>query len=349
MTEKERVKHCIHFENVDRPPWNIGYTSELAKKVMQSMEIKEEEHYVLGVNIYRYKKLDDFFGNHLTFIRNRAVNSIQEVRPDIWRDEWGVLWDRSIDKDIGTPVNRILADMELNRLEVPDPHDERRFAHWQPLIAENQDRYFLVKFSFSLFERAWSLRGMENLLIDFVKNQGFVHDLFSKINDFNLTLLKDFKKYPIDGIIFGDDWGWQRGLLMHPDTWRAFIKPYIARMYMQAHLQGYDVFIHSCGNIAAILDDLVEIGVNVYNPFQPEVTDITALIEKYSGRLAFFGGLSIQKTLPFGTDEEVIDEVSHRLDLARRFGGYIIAPSHDMPPDIPVDNVCTMMETLRQE
>ena len=346
MTENERIKRCINFKEIDRTPWHIGYTSELAKMVMKAMDIDEEEYTVLGENVLKYKKLDDFFGNHLTLIRNRAVNSMQEVRPDIWRDEWGVLWDRSIDKDIGTPVNCILEDMDLDMVKTPNPHDAERFAHFLPLIKANQNRYVLVKFSYTLFERAWSLRGMENLLMDFIQNQEFVHELFTKINDFNLALVKNFKKYPVDGIIFGDDWGWQRGLMMHPDTWRKFIRPYLEKTYKQAHRQGYDVFIHSCGDISVILDDLIEIGVNVFNPFQPEVMDISSVIEKYSERLAFYGGLSIQKTLPFGTREDVRSEVSHRLELARKFGGYIISPSHDMPPDIPLDNIHAMMKAL---
>jgi len=347
MNEKSRVIHCIQFKKTDRVPWQIGYTSELGLRLMDALDLKAEEYVVLGRNVFTFNRLEDFLGNHLAFIRNRAVNSVREVEPDIFCDEWNVLWDRSIDRDIGTPVNCVLEDMNLDRLQVPDPLDPERFAHFDPIIEINAHRYILVKFSYSLFERAWSLRGMENLMVDMVQNPSFVHELLDVINDHNLRLLDHLCRYTIDGIYFGDDWGFQRGLLMSPDMWREFIRPRVKRMYRRAHELGWEVFIHSCGNISAILDDIVEAGVNVFNPFQPEVMDIEAVIKKHARRLAFYGGLSIQQTLPFCSTEEVKREVEHRLGLAHRFGGYIVSPSHDMPPDVPVGNVLAMVETLK--
>jgi uroporphyrinogen decarboxylase len=348
MNEKQRVKAHIHFQDTDRIPWQIGYTSELGAKLMEALGLELDEHEVLGKNIFTFNRLDDYLGNHLAFVRNRAVNSLQEVEHYIFRDEWKVLWDRSIDRDIGTPVNCILERMDLDSLEIPDPLNPDRFAHFAPLIKANAHRYLLVKFSYSLFERAWSLRGMENLLMDMVQNPSFVHELLDFITDYNLKLIDHISQYDVDGIYFGDDWGYQLGMLMSPDMWRTFIKPRIKRLYDQTHELEWDVFIHSCGNISAVLDDLVEIGLNVFNPFQPEVIDIEEVIDRYAGRLAFYGGLSIQKTLPFGSAEEVRDEVQHRLGLSRKYSGFIVSPSHDMPPDIPVENVLAMLETLAE-
>ncbi len=347
MNERQRVKAHIHFHETDRIPWQIGYTSELGGRLMDALGLDVPQHEVLGKNIFTFNRLDDYLGNHLAFVRNRAVNSLQEVKPHVFKDEWDVLWDRSIDRDIGTPVNCILGNMDLDSLAIPDPLNPDRFAHFAPTIEANTNRYLLVKFSYSLFERAWSLRGMENLMMDMVHHPSFVHELLDLITDFNLKLIDHLERYEIDGIYFGDDWGYQRGLLMSPDMWRTFIKPRIKRMYDRTHELGWDVFIHSCGNISAILDDLVEIGLNVFNPFQPEVIDIEEVIDRYARRLSFYGGISIQKTLPFGSTEEVKTEVRHRLELARKYGGYIVSPSHDMPPDIPVENVLAMLEVLR--
>ena len=347
MNEKERVKAQIHFKEPDLLPWQIGYTSELGAILMQALGLEPEEHEVLGKNIFTFNRLDDYLGNHLAFVRNRAVNSLQDVGNLIFKDEWNVLWDRSIDRDIGTPVNCILEQMKLDAVNVPDPANPDRFAHFEPIIDANRERYILVKFSYSLFERAWALRGMENLMMDMVQEPSFVHDLLDLITEFNLKLIDHIDRYDIDGIYFGDDWGYQRGMLMSPDMWRTFIKPRIKQMYDRTHELGYDVFIHSCGNISEILDDLVDIGLNVFNPFQPEVINIEEVIDRFAGRLAFYGGLSIQKTLPFGNTDEVREEVRHRIALSQRYGGYIVSPSHDMPPDIPVDNVLAMAETLK--
>ncbi len=349
MNEKQRIKDCIHFNEVDKVPWQIDYTTEIARMLMDKLNLQKLNYTVLGKNIYQYNSLDDYFGNHLCYMRSNPVDSYQEIKPDIWKDEWGVIWDRRIDKDIGTPINIVLENMDLGKLKVPDPSDPSRYMHFKPIIKANSGRYFLVKVSRCLFERAWSMRGMKNLMTDFIINPSFVHELFEIITEFNLNILKNLVDYPIDGVRFSDDWGGQLGLLMSPETWRTFVKPYLKRMYYQAHLQGYDVFIHTCGNVTALLDDLIEIGVNVLNPFQPEAMDIENIISRYERRLAFNGGLSIQKTLPFGNTEEVKREVRDRLRLAKKYGGYIISPAHDMPPDIPFQNIHAMLEVFQTQ
>ena len=108
-------------------------------------------------------------------------------------------------------------------------------------------------------------------------------------------------KYDIDAVYFGDDWGQQHGLQMGPRLWREFILPQLERMYAVVREAGKFVMIHSCGDVDELFDDLVAIGLNCFNPFQPEVMDVYSLLPRYRGRLAFHGGLSTQRTLPFGT------------------------------------------------
>ena len=349
MAEKERVKRCIRFLEMDSIPWQIDCTAEMARIIMERRGIDGESLTVLGKNIFNYNRLYDFFGNHLCYIRTEAVNSTVEVEPCIWRDEWGVLWDRSVDRDIGTPVNTVLEHMSIDQVHVPEPFDDSRYAHFMPVIESNTHRYIVVKISRCLFERAWSLRGMENLLVDFMENPSFVHELFELITEFGLQIIDALEPFPIDGIRFSDDWGGQLGMLMSPKAWRSFIRPYLGRLYSRAHERGYDVFIHSCGNVSAVFDDLIEIGVDVFNPVQPETMDVEEVVGSYAGRLAFYGGLSIQHTLPFGTPEEVRQEVRSRLRLARKCGGYIVSPAHDMPPDIPVENIDAMLDVLQHQ
>ena len=349
MNEKERIKKCIKFDKPDKIPWQINYTTDIAEKLIKNLGIKKQKYMVLGKDIYAYNNLDDFFGNHIAYLRNRAVNSVKEIRSGIVKDEWGIVWDRTIDRDIGTLVNCVLEDNNLDKLKVPDPDDPDRYAHIEPIIEVNENRYLLAKFSYSLFERAWALRRMENLMMDFIENPSFVHELFRKITDFNLKIMGNLGQFNLDGIYFGDDWGSQRGLLISPNMWREFIKPYLKIMYKKAHDYGYDVFIHSCGDISEIINDLIEIGLNVFNPFQPEVMDIDTLMMQHSHKLAFYGGISIQKTLPFGKPEEVCGEIENRIGLAKKFGGLIISPSHDMPPDIPVKNILAMIERVKSQ
>ncbi len=136
---------------------------------------------------------------------------------------------------------------------------------------------------------------------------------------------------------------------MSPDMWRKFIKPYLKLMYKKTHDSGYAVFIHSCGDITKVLEDLIEIGLDVFNPFQPEVIDVEHMLKEYRHKLAFYGGVSIQKTLPFGSTLEVTKEVEKKIELAAKYGGLIISPSHDMPPDIPVNNVIAMLKRIKSQ
>jgi uroporphyrinogen decarboxylase len=119
-------------------------------------------------------------------------------------------------------------------------------------------------------------------------------------------------------------------------------------MFAPVREAGRHVFLHSCGCVAAIFDDLVDIGLSVFNPFQPEVMDVFALKRKYHGRLAFHGGMSVQKVLPFGTPAEV-REAAARLVDAGRDGGYVFSPSHAVPPDVPPENLVAMMDVLRSQ
>ncbi|MFA5873760.1 MAG: uroporphyrinogen decarboxylase family protein, partial [Anaerolineales bacterium] len=176
----------------------------------------------------------------------------------------------------------------------------------------------------------------------------FVHELLNTIADYNIAQVQEALKYDIDAVYFGDDWGQQRGLQMGPKLWRDFIYPVLGRMYAAVHKGGKYVFIHSCGDVDELFDDLIGIGLDCFNPFQPEVMDVAALIQRYHGRLVFHGGLSTQKTLPYGSVEDVRAETRRLLDLGR-VGGYIFAPAHDVEGDVPLENMLAFVELLQSQ
>jgi uroporphyrinogen decarboxylase len=161
-------------------------------------------------------------------------------------------------------------------------------------------------------------------------------------------MLENILSFPeIDGVLLGSDWGSQHGLLMSPEMWRETLKPGEAREYALVHEAGKDVWLHSCGNIEAILDDLVEMGLDVLNPVQPECMDIYRLKDTYGSRLTFWGGISTQQTLPYGTPDEVRAEVARVVGVMRRGGGYITAPAQYIQNDVPVENMLALVEGAR--
>jgi len=185
-------------------------------------------------------------------------------------------------------------------------------------------------------------------MMDFYDHPAFVRDLLNSIADYNVAQVKKAVEFDIDAVYFGDDWGQQSGLQMGPHLWHEFIYPVLKRMYGVVREAGKYVFIHSCGDVDELFDDLISIGLSCFNPFQPEVMDVHALMRRYRGRLAFHGGLSTQRVLPYGSPEEVRRE-SRRLLEAGRAGGYIFSPAHDVEGDVPLENMLAFIETVKAQ
>jgi len=264
------------------------------------------------------------------------------------RDHFGVVWNRSVDQDIGVIEGCLLPEPTLAGYAFPDPIPPGSLDGIPARIEAHPDRFRVFNIGFSLYERAWTLRGMENLMLDMIEHPAFVHELLGAIADWNIAQVQAALAYDIDAVHFGDDWGQQSGLQMGPALWHEYIFPQLKRMYGVARAAGKFVTIHSCGDVDELFDDLVSIGLNCFNPFQPEVMDVATLMRRYAGRLAFHGGLSTQKTLPYGTPDDVRRETRQLLELGAA-GGYIFAPAHAVEGDVPLENMLAFLEVLRAQ
>jgi uroporphyrinogen decarboxylase len=334
VTNRERVLESLDHRQPDRVPWNIRFT-EPARENMALY--------------YGDQDFESKLGNCLNIMHTEPAGSWREVRAGVWEDQFGVQWDRSIDRDIGNVCNVSVTRDTLADFRFPDPDDLSRFASHAALIATFSDSFHVTDLGFSLYERAWTLAGMESFLMAMVDDPGFAHALLDRIVEFNLRVIEKACAFPIDAMMFGDDWGQQRGLVMGPALWREFIKPRIRRMYAKVKASGKRVFIHSCGKVDELFPELIECGLDVFNPFQPEVIDVYDAKRRYGSRLSFYGGISTQKTLPYGTVDDVKDEVRRLLDSIGKDGGYIAAPAHDVPRDAKPENVAAMIETLQDQ
>jgi len=335
MTRRERVLTALAHKQPDCAPWNIELTSPEQTRVCDHLGIAPAAFF-------------DMAGNHIEKADYNIGGST--VRPGFFRDEFGVVWNRSgMDKDIGVIDEIILKEPTLGGFSCPAPRPDAVRAASAKLLGNGHDTLKLGKIGMTLFERAWSLRGLEDMLMDFHLNQEFVRGLLERILEYNCAIIETACETEIDGFYFGDDYGQQTGMIMSPDTWRAFIKPCLARMFSRVKAAGKIIALHSCGNISAILGDLIDIGLDAYQTVQPEIYDLRTLKREFGSRLTFWGAISTQQTLPYVAPGELKRIVRETIGILGCGGGYICAPTHRVPDDVPAENIVALIEALKEQ
>ncbi|MCX5645515.1 MAG: hypothetical protein NTZ17_12700 [Phycisphaerae bacterium] len=335
MTNRERVLAALRHQAPDKVPYDIRFTQPAHARM---------------VEYYGDPDFEGKLGNCFTWLRPHPPEArYTQVGADLWRDEFGVEWDRRIDQDIGMVCNRLVTPENVGRFELPDPNDPARYESFDRVIASSRDNAVLVSLGFTLFERAWTLAGMENILIAMVADKPFINRLLDRILAFNLAVIEKACAHNIDIFRFGDDWGHQWGVLMGPGLWREFIKPRFQQMCQLVKSKGKFTMLHCCGKVDELFPDMIECGLDIFNPFQPEVMSVHKMKARYGDKLTFYGGISIQRSLPFGTVPQVKDEVRRLIDVVGENGGYIASPSHDIPRDARPENIAAMIEVLQNQ
>jgi len=335
MLRKNRVKKALAHKSTDIVPYNIELTSSELKKVADYLRIEEDS-------------FAEYAGNHAEKISYNIGGSY--IKDGLFQDEFGVVWDRSgHDKDIGIIEEILLKEPNLAGFKFPVPDIEQIRKVTEQAVDNGTNTFKFGKIGTTYFERAWSLRGMENLLMDFLSESGFVGQLLENILDYNLQIIDAAVSFEIDGFYFGDDYGQQTGLLMSPETWRRFIKPGLAKMFKKVKAVDKVVALHCCGNIEAILGELIDIGLDIYQTVQPEVYDLKKLKAEYGKDITFWGAISTQQTMPFVSPAELKDVVRKIIDIMNHNGGYIAAPTHRVPEDVPAENVAALIEVFKKQ
>jgi len=200
------------------------------------------------------------------------------------------------------------------------------------------------------FETSWPLRGYENMLADMVAEPDTAEYFLDIETDFNVAAAEAAAKAGADMIVFGDDVGSQNSMTFSADLWREMLKPRFKKVFSAAKKIKPDIvtWYHSCGHITPIIPDLIEVGLDVLNPFQPESMDIWELHKNFGDRLSFDGGIGTQSTMPFGTPKEVDEAVRKLVNVYGKNGGLILAPSHILEPEVPVENIVAFIESAKK-
>lgn len=204
----------------------------------------------------------------------------------------------------------------------------------------------------NIFESAWYLRGFEQLFVDFLENPDLAHAILGRVAAFHQAHFERILRAApglIDLAFTADDIGGQNGLLMSLALWEEFIKPHHVRLNQTIHDAGVRVIYHSDGAVMEAVPGLMDMGIDVLQALQFDAAgmDPVALKRDFGDRLCFEGGVSVQRTLPFGTADDVRAEVRRLIDVLGRGGGYILGPSHAIQAGTPPENILALFDTAR--
>jgi uroporphyrinogen decarboxylase len=235
---------------------------------------------------------------------------------------------------------------------LPDPAQPARYAHLVPATRALHERDLAVQGELyvTIFETAWAIRGFEEMLADLVLRPEFAEALFDRLTALRITQARQLAGAGVDVLRLGDDVASQTGMLISPALWRKWFKPRLARIIDAARAVKPDmhIFYHSDGDCRAIVPELIEIGVTVLNPVQPECMDPVEMKREYGDRLAFWGTVGTQSTMPRGTPAEVRAVVQERIQTVGKGGGLLISPTHTLEPDVPWANVVAFVQAVEE-
>ena len=345
MDGKTRILRAIDHKFSDRFPMDL-WADEI---VVQSLE----KHFqVTGIGDVR-KKLDT------DFCYVSPVSLFPTPVPDaqgIFTDEWGVVKKRCAnrygyyDDVIQNPLAEAETRGEVDAYPWPSPEN------WDYSVLKSQCEAgkgkALIGGNGHFFCPGADLRGYENWLIDIIEESDVGLAIMEHMADywevFIRRVVEETKGY-LDVLYLADDYSSQRGLMISPQSWRNFFRPYLKRLIEIGKQNGLKIFFHSCGAVRQLIPDLIEIGVDILNPIQirAEGMEPGSLAKEYGKDICFHGGVDLQKTLPMGSVKDVEDEVKRLMETLGKYGGYIVAPGHTIQPDTPLENILAIYRTVQ--
>ncbi len=340
MTSKQRIHAALKREPVDRIPIFMWFHPETAVQLAKLLEIPPD--YVaeaMGDDVRQ-----TWVGN------NYAMEGIgHQIDGETHVDDWGIEWIKQ------GPFNQIKTYPLLNAsaeemLQYQFPHNqiESLLQNMQPVMAQAENYFIGCDVSPCLFEMICRLRGMEHAILDLADKPKIINDLLKRSADFAIELSeRACDQFELDWLWTGDDVGGQLAMIMSPNCWRDMIRPLLERIFAVGKSKGLWVAYHCCGAIRPIIPDLIEMGLEVLNPIQcncPGMNPIE-LKKDFGKNLTFMGGVDTVNLLPNGTVADVRRETEKLIEgMTTDGGGFILAASHTVPPETPMENIFAMYE-----
>lgn len=360
MTEKERVLTAASLREPDRVPVIANLSAPVAAKLNARLGGGYETAPFRTLNTMisgraSYNELLVALGNSCIGVAaGLIVENAGTDENGNFVDEWGLGYcgANGYLEVVTRPLEHAKTPEDIAGYRLPDPQDPRRWDEAKRLIAKCGETHAVMGcMGQTMLETCWNLIGFEKFLLDLYTGEEYLLLLLEKLADYSIRYADELMALGCDIIFLGDDVGTQNGLLISEDLWRARLKPGLTRIFSHIHANSRcKAAYHSCGSIAAIIKDLIEIGVDILNPIQPLAAgmELESIKKKYGGCLCLYGGIDVQQCIPRGTLAEVREQVRLAIRTAASGGGYIIGPAHIVPSETEPENVLAFFDAVRE-
>ena len=346
MTPRERVLTAMNRQQPDKVPKTAGFTAAIRELFEEKTGSKNPGAYFKmepsGAGFKPTEKKTDFRKFFKDLPENANIN------------EWGTAHVPGRVHHFTHrrfPMETFDSAAQVDEYPWPDMKEPYRHEHLEEHVQRLHDNDAYVSGSVAhIFETAWQVRGMDRLLMDFVMYPDIAASVLDHITDLKAFVARRLAEADVDCLHCGDDVGMQDRMIMSPEMWREWFKPRWAKVIAAGRAVKPDVqvFYHSDGYIEPIIPDLIEIGITILNPVQPECMDPVKLKKEYGDRLAFWGTIGTQTTMPFGTPEDVRQTVKERIETVGKGGGLLLAPTHVLEPEVPWENIVAFFDAVEE-
>lgn len=362
MNSKERVLRAFRKSdgNPDRIPVQFDLCRQLTDAFGKKLGIKpdyalsyyEDLTYRISANEIRTK-----MGSDVVVVGGTVPEGYtpETVSGNITKNEFGMHMQPGAlyVEVVKCPLDNASTAGDIASYRFPDPYAPGRFDKAKRDIDRFGKDYFIIgDVEISLFELAWHLTGLEKYMIAMLTGEPWLEPLNDMVEEWSTGLALQLVKAGVDAIWFGEDLGSQTSTLISPEDWRVRFKPRHKRMIDRLKKENPQIIIimHSDGAVAPMLDDFIELGVDVYNPVQPNVegSDPVELKDKYGDRICFFGGIDQQSLLPSGDNWMIRNEIQRRIRILGKNRGYMLAPAHILQPDVSPGTVEVMINAVKE-
>ena len=350
MTSRERVLTAMRRQAPDRVPFEFSYgafTPPLMEVFRQKTGAEDPVEYfhfdVVGLGFQEPSRRADYSAYHADLTEGATI------------DPWGVArvpgsfhhFTRMVH-----PMASFTTAEEVMNYPFPDYMAGECHRHLDDEVQRWHEKGLAVagELYCTIFETAWYMRGMENLLTDFTLNPDLARALLDRMTALRCMQARRLVEAGVDVLRLGDDVASQQRALMRPQTWRTWLKPSLASVIQAARDVRSDIliFYHSDGNVTELIPELIEIGIDILNPVQPECMNPAKVKRQYGDQLAFWGTIGTQTTMPFGAPDDVRAEIRDRIATVGKGGGLLLAPSHVLEPDVPWDNILAFVAAIEE-